>query len=169
MKKMLIENYPDYFILENGVVWSIKSNKAMKHHINPNGYKYVGLSKDGTEKRFYIHRLLGIHFIPNPDNKPTIDHINRIRDDNRLENLRWATRSEQNENRKEESLSKNNTSGHKCISFNNDRKKWIYCKTGKYKVHKYLKCKIDALCFKFYWELKMNVSQKRLRNFQIQL
>jgi len=166
---MLIENYPNYFILENGVVWSMKTNKEVKPQSNKNGYKYVGLCKNGKVKRFLLHRLLGIHFIPNPDNKPTIDHINRIKTDNRLENLRWATRSEQNENRKEESLSKNNTSGHKCVSFYSPTNTWIYKKYGRYKVQKYFQSKTDAICFKFYWELKMNLNQKTLRNFQIQL
>ena len=43
--------------------------------------------------------MLAQCFIPNPDNKTTVDHINRVRDDNRLENLRWATHAEQMENR----------------------------------------------------------------------
>ena len=45
-----------------------------------------------------IHRLVAQAFIPNPENKPTVDHINRKRDDNRVENLRWATLMEQSEN-----------------------------------------------------------------------
>jgi len=46
-----------------------------------------------------IHTLVARHFIPNPSNKPQIDHINNIRSDNRVSNLRWATRSENNANR----------------------------------------------------------------------
>ena len=166
MKKMLIENYPDYFILETGVVWSIKTNKEVKHQNHPKGYIQVGLSKDNKQKTFKLHRLLGIHFIANPENKPTIDHINRDPSDNRLENLRWATMKEQSENK---GIYKNNTSGHKGIWFRKDSQKWGYQKRGKNKVYRSFKCKIDALCFKFYWELKINVSQKRLRNFQLQL
>jgi len=166
---MLIENYPNYFILENGVVWSIKRNKEIKPYTDKYGYKIISLCKDGKHKKFSIHRLLGIHFIPNPDNKPTIDHINRIRDDNRLKNLRWATPEEQNENQKEYRLSSRNTSGHICISYWKERNKWRYQKQGKYKIHKLFESKTHCLCFKFYWELKMNLSQKTLRNFQIQL
>lgn len=60
------------------------------------GYCRVMLSKENKARRFLIHRLLAEHFIPNPENKPCIDHINGIRDDNRLENLRWCTHSENN-------------------------------------------------------------------------
>ena len=45
-----------------------------------------------------VHRLVAETYIPNPDKKPTVDHINRVRDDNRVANLRWATHSEQVEN-----------------------------------------------------------------------
>ena len=60
------------------------------------GYCRVMLSKGNKESRFLIHRLLAGHFIPNPENKPCIDHINGIRDDNRIENLRWCTHKENN-------------------------------------------------------------------------
>ena len=49
-----------------------------------------------------------IAFVPNPDNKPCIDHINRIRTDNRIENLRWATHQENQENK---SIQSNNKLG----------------------------------------------------------
>lgn len=65
--------------------------KDLKHD-----YCRVMLSKENKARRFLIHRLLAEHFIPNPENKPCIDHINGIRDDNRLENLRWCTHLENN-------------------------------------------------------------------------
>ena len=49
-------------------------------------------------KRTLVHRLVADVFIPNTDSKPTVDHINRIRDDNRVQNLRWATYKEQADN-----------------------------------------------------------------------
>ncbi len=60
------------------------------------GYKRIRING----KTLRVHRLVGELFIPNPDNKSTIDHIDRIRDNNIVSNLRWATSSEQNINRK---------------------------------------------------------------------
>ena len=57
---------------------------------------YLGIRLHG--KNYQVHRLVAETFISNKDNKPTVDHINRIKTDNRIENLRWATIQEQNEN-----------------------------------------------------------------------
>ena len=62
------------------------------------GYILLCLSKDGSIKRYRVHRLVAEAFVPNPDNKPEIDHINTDRSDNRAENLRWATRKENTNN-----------------------------------------------------------------------
>ena len=62
------------------------------------GYRRFSLHKDGKVKRAYVHRLVAESFIPNIENKPEIDHINTIRDDNRVENLRWVTRKENRNN-----------------------------------------------------------------------
>ena len=67
------------------------------------GYPIAILSttnSDGVriKKTMYIHRLVALAFIPNPENKPQIDHINTIRTDNRVSNLRWVTCKEQAHN-----------------------------------------------------------------------
>lgn len=62
------------------------------------GYLRLILCKENKHSTFLVHRLIAISFISNPDNKDYIDHINTIRDDNRVENLRWATKKENNNN-----------------------------------------------------------------------
>lgn len=62
--------------------------------INVHSYLYVHLRKNGIGGRRAIHRLVAQHFIPNPDNKKTVNHINGIKFDNRVINLEWATQKE---------------------------------------------------------------------------
>lgn len=71
---------------------------VISQHDDTHGYLQVQLFKDGLGKRYKVHRLLASAFIPNPENKPTVDHIDRNRRNNNLENLRWATYSEQRGN-----------------------------------------------------------------------
>ena len=67
--------------------------KIMNLQYDRYGYLYVSLNKSG-KKKFKVHRLVAEAFIPNPDNKGYVDHINTVKDDNRVENLRWVTSKE---------------------------------------------------------------------------
>ena len=71
----------------------IKNKKNLSYWISQ-GYCYPTLSNDWYPKRFRLHRLVATAFIPNPENKPVINHINWIKTDNRVENLEWNTVSE---------------------------------------------------------------------------
>ncbi len=68
--------------------------KILKLHINKQGYYYTDLKKNGKRKKERINRLVAIAFIPNPKNKPQVNHINGIKTDNRAENLEWNTPKE---------------------------------------------------------------------------
>lgn len=57
---------------------------------NKCGYLYVGLFKDGKQKKFKIHRLVAESFIPNPNNLPQVNHKSEVKTDNRVENLEWC-------------------------------------------------------------------------------
>lgn len=80
----------------------VKHNKEkILKQTEKDGYRMVRLWNERTGKKGVLiktHRLVAIAFIPNPENKPYIDHINTIRDDNRIENLRWVTAKENSNN-----------------------------------------------------------------------
>ena len=59
-----------------------------------NGYYYVNLYKNGTPRHYYVHRLIAEAFIPNPNNKPEINHKNGVKTDNRIANLEYCTAKE---------------------------------------------------------------------------
>lgn len=67
--------------------------KIIKYHTNKNYYK-THLSKSNTSKQFLIHRLVAQHFIPNPENKETVNHIDCNKLNNKVNNLEWNTRKE---------------------------------------------------------------------------
>ena len=78
---------------EDGRIYYMKGG-MMKTTINNKGYESLRLSKNHTRYNKTVHRLVIEAFIPNFDNKPCIDHINGIRTDNRIQNLRWVTYKE---------------------------------------------------------------------------
>lgn len=99
-----IKNFEGYLISsENGTVYSNVKGKIMfrlKPFIKPDGYLAVSLwdnSKRGSKKRktFLVHRLVAETFIPNINCKPTVNHKDGVKTNNSVDNLEWATWSEQ--------------------------------------------------------------------------
>ena len=149
---MEVEDYPNYLIYPDGRVQNKKTKRYLKQQKKKNKYLFVVVCKDGKPKNYNIHRLVAEHYIPNPDKKSCVDHINRDRTDNRIENLRWTTMSENGQNR---GTQKNNNSTRvKNISYYNDS--YRYLKTIRGKIYrKCFKTLKEALYYKYIFTLKM--------------
>ena len=115
-----INDYSNYSISNFGAIRNDKQ-LIMKLHPDKDGYLTICLTKDKKTKLFKHHQLLGIHFIPNPENYKQIDHINCIKDDNRLENLRWCNQSQNCRNKKKRT---NASSQYQGVSLEKSVNKW---------------------------------------------
>ncbi len=111
-----------YSINKDGSIYSNYSQKFLKPYISNHGYYVVDMNK----KNFRVHRLVAEKFIPNPENKPFVNHINGIKTDNRVENLEWCTASENTKHAYSIGLMKP-----KNGSINGNSKKLIDTKTNK--------------------------------------
>jgi hypothetical protein len=121
-----------YLINKKGHIKTVRRRGTDERIIRPalckNGYYAVSLNNKDGGKTFTIHRLLACQYIPNVDNKRCIDHIDRNKINNSLDNLRWVTYTENNQNK--------NINGHIYIDrFTKNNKEYKYFR-AVYKGHK---------------------------------
>jgi len=87
-----------YKINKQGDIYSNHFKKIFKPTKNKNGYFQLNLTKNKISKKYYLHRLIALQFIENPNNYNYIDHIDKNKTNNKLENLRWINASGNNRN-----------------------------------------------------------------------
>ena len=102
-----------YQISDQGEVKSLNyrctwKQALLRPTINNWGYLYVWLHRKWIINKITIHRLVATNFIPNPENKPEVNHKNWIKTDNRIENLEWVTKKENSRHAFETGLCANN-------------------------------------------------------------
>ena len=100
--------FPQLWVAKNGAVWSEAKARHAASHGNgwlsdqklKGGYHKVLISIQGDKINLKIHRLVAETWVPNPEGHDIVDHIDRNKDNNDADNLRWVSRSESNTNRR---------------------------------------------------------------------
>lgn len=112
-----IKDYETYLINKEGVIKDNRTGKIMPQYLSPDGYKQINLVNHSGTKCFLVHRLVGIQFLENNKELPEIDHIDRNKLNNNINNLRWVDDYKQSQNR---GYFKNNKLEEKHIHFEQD-------------------------------------------------
>lgn len=89
-----IDGFENYEVSNLGKVRNMKNGRILKPKLQKNGYLTYCLSENNKQKRLYLHRIIAIAFIDNPDEKPCVNHIDENKLNNDLSNLEWCTARE---------------------------------------------------------------------------
>ena len=113
---MDIVGYENYLIYDDGRVYSKPRHGTKGGFLKPfahkSGYLHVDLHNNGKSKKIKVHRLVGLHYLESVEDKNEIDHIDRNKTNNHVNNLRWCNKSE---NQLNKGVFKNNVLGIKHI------------------------------------------------------
>ena len=113
-KYATIDGFPDYLVTSYGRILSLKHGdiRELKQSVNNREYFQVNLSKNGKIYKKLVHRLVAQAFIPNPDNKIQVNHIDEDKTNNCVSNLEWVTAKENcNHGTRNERMSKSLSDG----------------------------------------------------------
>ena len=127
MRWKQIEGYEKYSVSDTGLVRNTKSGRLLALKKTHDGYYGVNLCEHGEQKSFKVHRLVAQAFIPNPEKLYAVDHMNRNKLDNRVENLRWLSLADNNRVYRKEQLSEEEKEKRNDVN----RKKVVCIETGK--------------------------------------
>ena len=90
-----IKEYPMYSVSTEGRIRKNSDQKILTPSRKPSGYMQINLfTNDGRRKKEYVHRLMALTFLDNPNHFPEVNHIDGVRDNNTLSNLEWITHAE---------------------------------------------------------------------------
>ena len=99
-----ISGFP-YLISRSGELWSLHEDKYLKPDVINSGYLRFTLYNKGKRKKMTAHRLVAMAFIPNPEDKPCINHIDADKTNNDVGNLEWCTHQENNDDCRHRNMS----------------------------------------------------------------
>lgn len=114
MNKVLIKDSVNYWVTTDGRVF--RGERELKKNKGTVGYTTVNIKYNNGERKVkFVHRLVAEAFIPNPENKPIVNHMNLVKKDNRVENLEWVTAKENNQHAHDNGAFRTDGASHNSI------------------------------------------------------